>query len=821
MTNNRSIFKSGLFWFTLIIFTTSILFIFLGQHLGIDAFQNRLTRVLYGSVFFLIIVIVELLYLFLTKAEERENRRQRREMRKKEKQHQKEQLKFKKRAVKALEKKFYEALNIVKKSHLYKKRANYNYELPWYLVLGGETEEQKAILKNSGLDFPINIEYKEDEDDKGSIFQWFFAEEGVFVTIPKKYITLDKNSASHPIWLTFLKLFKKERWRRPINGIIVTLNAAELLYKNETETNEFAKVVREKLDEISKAFSSKIPVYMIITGIEAVPAFETFFRHLTSEEKREVLGITFTDDIDEITLEHIEAKISKLLQTLEYETLGNMQQSWDKEERKEIFFFLDEFQKLLAKVSNFTYKTFSKTRYYVPQMLRGIYFVNTQSHTGNQYAVTTQGAPLQSGMFLPKVFERIILSETQLVKVNDEYRKKFGFLWLIIFAILMLALAIIIYNWTRFVQQEAKEVKIIEDTYAQYIDLKQGSKPEIILKRKANKPKHTMQIGKLGGDVGFEKGNASLTISAKKELKKIVDYINTLDDTTKIKIVGHTDSIGDEDSNMKLSEERAASVKNFFVQQGISPDKITTEGAGESSPIATNQTVEGRSLNRRVEIYAYGLAVEDKEENYKEEYTIKNELTDMQRILAMLDALKSMQRDRTDTIENEIWKPGFSKIAQRDKKVRHIYHESLETLLLPRVATLIEKNLLKNLNDRLATQTNLKAYLMLADSQHREKEFLENYMLNNWGEDLEESEIRRLNAHFSELLSIPFKVAKLHHKSIFRARKKLVSHAGAAGLIYKNLQAEAEKKGLSDFASPVYTQKKDMKKLFYYIQNLS
>jgi type VI protein secretion system component VasK len=800
---NRSIFKSRLFWLTIVTLILSILFVFWGQHLGVEAFKDSLKRLLYGSVFFLGVVIAELLYLFLTKEEERESRIARREARKEERKLQKAQLKLKKSAVKALEKKFYEALSIIKKSNIYKKRANYNYELPWYLLLGGEDDEQKAILKNSGLDFPINIEYKEHEEDKAGLFKWFFAEEGVFVTVPKDYVTLDKNSASHPIWLAFLKLFKKERWRRPINGIIFTVNASEIIHNSEVDTNEFAKVVREKLDEISKAFSSQIPVYVIITGVQGISAFDSFFSNLTVEEKREVLGITFEDNVEDISLELIESKISKLVQNLEHETLGNMQHSWDKEERKKIFFFLEEFQGFLSKVSVFAQKTFSKTRYYAPLMLRGIYFSDITHGTSSKYALTAQGSPIKSGLFMPKVFERIILSETQLVKVNDDYRKKFGMFWLILFAFLTLAIAGIIYFWTSFIQGEAKEVKIIEDTYEQYLSLKKGDKPKITLKRKASKPKNAMQIGKLGGadggDVSFGKGNASLTPFAKKELKKIIEHIKTLDESTKIKIVGHTDSIGDEESNMELSKDRAISVKKFFVDEGIDSDRITIEGAGESSPIANNQTVEGRSLNRRVEIYAYGLQIEEQDQSYKEEYIIKDHLTDMQRILAMLDALKSMQRDADDEIDKEVWKPGFSKIALRDKRVKTIYHESLETLLLPRVATLIEKQLLRNLSNKLETQTNLKAYLMLADSTHRQKDFLENYMLNKWGEDLEDTEVRRLNDHFSTLLSTQFSPAKLRHKSIFRARKKLVSHAGAAGLIYKNLQKEAEQKGLNDF----------------------
>ena len=802
-TSNRSIFKSRLFWLAVISFILALLFIFLGQHLGADMFKAFLKRLLYGSVFFLSVIIAELLYLFLTKEEERESRRARREARAEEKKLEKEQRKLKKRAITALEKKFYEALSIIKKSHIYKKRANYNYELPWYLVLGGEDDEQKAILKNSGLDFPINIEYKENEDDQTGLFKWFFAEEGIFVTVPKSYVTLDKNSASHPIWLAFLKLFKKERWRRPINGIIFTVNAAEIVNNDEPSLNEFAKVVREKLDEISKTFSSKIPVYMIVTGTQTVPAFYAFFSNLTTEEKREVLGITFEDNIEDISAELIEVKISNLLQKLENETLGNLQNSWDKNERKQIFFFLEEFQGLLSQVSNFAQKTFSKTRYYAPLMLRGIYLSDITHGTSSKYAVTTNNSPSLSGMFMPKVFERIILSETQLVKVNDDYRKKFGIFWLALFAVILAAIAGTIYFWTDFVKGEHKEVKVVEDTYVQYQSLKNYTKPKVTLKRKAHKPVDAMQIGKLGGangsDVSFGKGNASLTSFARRELSKVIDHILTLDETTKIKIIGHTDSIGDEESNIELSQDRAASVKAFFEDKGISAERMITEGAGESSPIANNQTVEGRSLNRRVEIYAYGLQKQEDTPSYEEEYVIEDNLSDLQRILAMLDALKSMRRDSENDIAKEPWKPGFLKVSQRDEYVRKIYDESLETLLLPRVATLIEKSLLLNLSDKLQTQRNLKAYLMLADSTRRKNDFLENYMLNQWGEDLEDTEIRRLNEHFSALLTTQFAPAKLRHKSIYRARKKLVSHAGAAGLIYKNLQEVARNKGLHDF----------------------
>ncbi|MDH4394358.1 MAG: OmpA family protein [Limnobacter sp.] len=65
---------------------------------------------------------------------------------------------------------------------------------------------------------------------------------------------------------------------------------------------------------------------------------------------------------------------------------------------------------------------------------------------------------------------------------------------------------------------------------------------------------------------------------------------------------GHTDSIGTDKYNQKLSERRAQAVKNYMVSKGVAADKITIKGLGESKPVADNKTKDGRAKNRRVEI---------------------------------------------------------------------------------------------------------------------------------------------------------------------------------------------------------------------------
>ncbi|OYX82650.1 MAG: hypothetical protein B7Y83_14100 [Flavobacteriales bacterium 32-34-25] len=100
--------------------------------------------------------------------------------------------------------------------------------------------------------------------------------------------------------------------------------------------------------------------------------------------------------------------------------------------------------------------------------------------------------------------------------------------------------------------------------------------------------------------VRFDTNKSSLTAAAKANLDKLVAVFNEYPDTD-ITIFGYTDSTGPADYNLKLSGERATSVKNYLASKGISSSRFTIQGMGIADPIADNGTVEGRSQNRRVE----------------------------------------------------------------------------------------------------------------------------------------------------------------------------------------------------------------------------
>ena len=84
------------------------------------------------------------------------------------------------------------------------------------------------------------------------------------------------------------------------------------------------------------------------------------------------------------------------------------------------------------------------------------------------------------------------------------------------------------------------------------------------------------------------------------ELEKAIDLLKN-NPTMFIEVGGHTDNVGDDAYNMKLSHDRAKSVRDYLMTAGIASERVQAKGYGESSPIATNETEDGRKANRRTE----------------------------------------------------------------------------------------------------------------------------------------------------------------------------------------------------------------------------
>ena len=109
-------------------------------------------------------------------------------------------------------------------------------------------------------------------------------------------------------------------------------------------------------------------------------------------------------------------------------------------------------------------------------------------------------------------------------------------------------------------------------------------------------------------DVLFENARYTLRPAARESLAKVAGILLAYPDL-RLEVDGHTDSVGSDAYNQELSEKRAASTRDYLVQQGIPVASVTTMGFGKTQPIAPNTTAAGRQQNRRVELVVSGEVI--------------------------------------------------------------------------------------------------------------------------------------------------------------------------------------------------------------------
>jgi outer membrane protein OmpA-like peptidoglycan-associated protein len=109
-------------------------------------------------------------------------------------------------------------------------------------------------------------------------------------------------------------------------------------------------------------------------------------------------------------------------------------------------------------------------------------------------------------------------------------------------------------------------------------------------------------------DVLFDSGKYSLKPGAREKLSKVAGILIAYPSLA-IEVGGYTDSIGSDEVNQKLSEERAGAVRDYVVAQGVTTTSVSVKGFGNTSPVASNDVASGRQANRRVELVVSGDAI--------------------------------------------------------------------------------------------------------------------------------------------------------------------------------------------------------------------
>ena len=256
------------------------------------------------------------------------------------------------------------------------------YALPWYMIIGPSAAGKTTAIQNSGLEFPFG---KEGFKGVGGTrnCDWFFSTKAIFLDTAGRYVT---QTGDRVEWLAFLDVLKKNRRRKPVNGIIIALNIDEIINCDKDELFDHAKNIRSRIDELIENLGINFPVYFVFTKCDLVQGFVEYFCDFSEIERSQIWGATLTSQqlINTNPKDVFENEFQKLSDKIFEVRTIRLSSPLKREQRRKVFLFPFQFKSLQQKLTHLIGEVFQHNPYQDNPIFRGFYFTSG----------TQEGAPL-------------------------------------------------------------------------------------------------------------------------------------------------------------------------------------------------------------------------------------------------------------------------------------------------------------------------------------------------------------------------------------------------------------------------------------------
>jgi type VI secretion system protein ImpL len=316
------------------------------------------------------------------------------------------------------------------------------YDLPWYVIIGAPGSGKTTALLNSGLKFPADQRLGKVAGVGGTRnCDWWFTDEAIFLDTAGRYTTQDSDAASDSAgWSEFLALLLKYRKRRPVNGVILTISAQDLLTKDERGREGDVEAARRRLLELNRELNIQLPVYVMVTKRDLVAGFNEYFDDLTQEGRAQVWGVTFPYEqtLNGEAAQAYPAEFEALIERLNARVFARVEEDRDVQRRTKVFSFPQQMAALRDSIVQFVSDVFASTRLDQPLQLRGVYFTSgTQDGTqidrllgaiGRRFGVAPGAVAPPPGRgkayFVERLLKQVLIGESGLASVNRRLEMK-------------------------------------------------------------------------------------------------------------------------------------------------------------------------------------------------------------------------------------------------------------------------------------------------------------------------------------------------------------------------------------------------------------
>ncbi len=283
--------------------------------------------------------------------------------------------------VEIIREQFQKAMNTLRDNPLDgKKKRNYLFELPWYILIGPPGTGKTTILRNSGLEFPLAGDNQQAIQGVGGTrnCDWWISNESVLIDTAGRYTTQDVNKGvDAAAWSGFLELLAKHRRRRPVNGVLLSISIEDVALADEVGRKRQAEILRQRLRELHRVFGMRLPVYVMFTKCDLIAGFDEYFDAISEKEREQVWGVTFPFDDQQVTVgPAFEKGFLDLVARLENQLPAKLGSERNNGRRCRIYSFPHEFGSLSQVLRSFLAEVFRTSRYESQPYLRGAYFTS-------------------------------------------------------------------------------------------------------------------------------------------------------------------------------------------------------------------------------------------------------------------------------------------------------------------------------------------------------------------------------------------------------------------------------------------------------------
>jgi type VI secretion system protein ImpL len=294
-------------------------------------------------------------------------------------------------------------------------------EMPWYVIVGPPATGKTTALRQSGLNFPIDL-----SDDLHGVggtrnCDWFFTEDAVLIDTAGRYVQQESQpDADAAEWLGFLDLLKKHRGRRALNGVIVALSI-DTFSEGDEAIRTHGRQIRKRLAELNERLQIRLPVYLMLTKADLIKGFEPFFANLTTQAREQVWGATFPLD-KPASAEAVGREISTLAAQLEQRMVPRLEDEERLATRADIFRFPAQLESLSGPIKLLVDTIFGESRYEDSPWLRGVYLTSATQEGAPIDRLTAAlsssfGLPPQRPSALPRIERRSFFLRNLLTEV--------------------------------------------------------------------------------------------------------------------------------------------------------------------------------------------------------------------------------------------------------------------------------------------------------------------------------------------------------------------------------------------------------------------